>query len=220
MSANGTSNRVSTLTIRPALLADVPAITSIFNHYVQRSVQTFQTTPFPESEFLSRFHKIKEQDLPFLVASLSPLSPDQDVPLHDGTVIGYAYFSGFRYPMGAYAHTVELSIFLHPDHRMRGVGTALMNWILDIIRTHKPRPKQGISMPDASGTPAKPDGVPEPEGIREILCIMSVDVEAPKQGMELVKWYKKWGFKEVGDLKGVGWKFNRWIDVKILQLRL
>jgi len=35
-----------------------------------------------------------------------------------------------------------------------------------------------------------------------------------------IKFHKKLGFEEVGHLKEVGYKFNRWLDLKFFQLRL
>jgi phosphinothricin acetyltransferase len=35
-----------------------------------------------------------------------------------------------------------------------------------------------------------------------------------------IRLHEQFGFKEVGHFKEVGWKFNRWLDLKFMQLIL
>lgn len=46
-----------------------------------------------------------------------------------GELIGFATFGAFR-PYPAYEHTVEHSVYVHRDHRGRGVGTILLRRLI------------------------------------------------------------------------------------------
>ncbi|WP_327290409.1 GNAT family N-acetyltransferase [Streptomyces sp. NBC_01198] len=103
--------------IRPAVPADLAAVTEIFAHYVSQTVITFEQTPPTVAEWQRRLHDLADRGLPFLVADL------------DGDVAGYAYAGPWR-PKPAYRHTVENSIYLAPDQTGRGLGGALLGALL------------------------------------------------------------------------------------------
>lgn len=176
--------------------SDISQITGIVNHYIHSSVATFRTETLPESAILENYVSLRGQGLPYIVAVAS------DSP----AIIGYAYASGYRMPSHkAYCHTVEITVFVHPEHLTRGVGSSLMNDLLSKLRN-----------------PASLHGwaVSEAPPISEVLCIMALDVAGREGGYGLRDWYIRWGFEEVGRLKRVGFKFGIWIDTLILQLSL
>jgi L-amino acid N-acyltransferase YncA len=139
--------------------------------------------------------------MPYLVAVDS-----QDESL----VLGYCYAGEFRPNMYAYDHTAELSIFIHPDHQKRGAGSALIQALLEELRTKK-SPKRDHE--EVRHEPQKRE-------IRNLLAIMSVDEEGWNGRDGLRDWYRRWGFKEKGRMEKVGWKLGRWVDVAIMQLKL
>lgn len=100
--------------------------------------------------------------------------------------------------MLGYGHTVEMTIFVAPGYTDQGIGSMMMRQILYILRKAKHHSKEA----------GHENGAQEFE-IRNVLAIMSVDDLTPKKGLELRNWYMKWGFEEVGRLKGVGFKFGR-----------
>ena len=53
--------------------------------------------------------------------------------VEDGDITGYASLSEYR-QKEAYKTTVELSIYVSPNHRKKGVGRALMAHILEIAK--------------------------------------------------------------------------------------
>lgn len=100
--------------IRPAQLQDAAAIAEIYAHYVLESTATFETEPPDEAEMTSRMEKVFEGGYPWLVALAE-----------DGSVGGYAYASRFH-PREGYLYSCETSIYVRPDSKRRGVGTALI----------------------------------------------------------------------------------------------
>jgi phosphinothricin acetyltransferase len=174
--------------IRPATQRDVPSINAILAHYALNTVMTFATEAQPDSVLSAKLDNIMlENHLPFFVAttrSLPSTSVSHDAtPDFSGEVIGICYVSPYKPQRLAYSHTGELSLFIHHDHQGRGIGSALLRTVL--TATHGTR-------------------------IRELLSVMAVDEKGKGNGLALRDYYKRWGFREVGTLEKVGFKFDRW----------
>lgn len=104
--------------IRPATDADVPAIASIYSHYVTASTATFELDPPSESEMANRIAAVQSQGLPYLVAE------------HSQAIVGYAYAGPYR-PRPAYRFTVEDSIYLAPGVTGQGIGSLLLGAVIE-----------------------------------------------------------------------------------------
>ena len=105
------------LTIRPAALGDLPAITAIYAHAVSTGTATFELDPPDASEMTRRYRVLVDSNSPYLVATLG------------GDVAGYAYAGSYR-PRPAYRFTVEDSIYLAPQNQQRGIGTKLLRELI------------------------------------------------------------------------------------------
>jgi L-amino acid N-acyltransferase YncA len=176
------------ITIRSAELADIDQVRSIFEYYVVNTVLSFVIQKPPEEYVRSRYEASKQRQLPYLVA----------VDSEAGKVVGYAYASSFRGFMLGYGHTVEMTIFCHPDRRGQGTGNLLMKAILGELRQTK----------HLSHEVGYEENVVEFD-VKNVLAIMAIDESGPKGGLALRDWYLRYGFEEVGRLKGVGWKLGR-----------
>src|ERR1700733_6775951 len=104
------------VTLRSATQSDIPAIKVIHSYYVLNTLITLAIVPSTDDELLSKYKFITSQGLPYIVA----------VDASANSAIGYAYVTGFRGFKGGYKHTVELSLFCHPEWRGQGVGTLLL----------------------------------------------------------------------------------------------
>ncbi|MER7610323.1 GNAT family N-acetyltransferase [Nonomuraea wenchangensis] len=104
--------------IRPAVPADLAAVTAINAHYVANTVITFEETPPTVTDWQARLADLTARGFPFLVADVG------------GEVAGYAYAGPWR-PKPAYRHTVEDSIYLAPGHSGRGLGGALLGALIE-----------------------------------------------------------------------------------------
>ena len=103
--------------IRPAIAADLPAITEIYEHAVLYGTATFELIPPDLAEMTRRFGVLMEGGFPYLVAAL------------EGGVVGYAYAGAYR-PRPAYRFTVENSVYLRPAIHRRGIGLQLMQRLI------------------------------------------------------------------------------------------
>lgn len=104
--------------IGPASVEDAASIAEIYGHYVVNSTATFETEPPDAEEVASRIRKVYESGHPWLVARDG-----------DGAVLGYAYASRFH-PREGYKYSCETSIYVHPNAKGRGIGTALLSTLL------------------------------------------------------------------------------------------
>jgi phosphinothricin acetyltransferase len=104
---------MTTLSIRPASPADIPAITAIYAHAVLHGTASWEIDPPGDDEMLRRHEAILAGGYPYLAAESG------------GVLVGYAYASAYR-PRPAYRATVENSIYLAPSAQGLGVGSALL----------------------------------------------------------------------------------------------
>lgn len=174
--------------VRPAERADLDQVQAIFEHYVFNTVNTFLVQKPPADYTSSKFDGVRKRNLPYLVA----------VDQARDTVVGYSYASGFRGSLG-YGHSVEISVFCHPDYKSRGIGSKLMARLLEELKHAR----------HVTCEEGHEDNATEFQ-VRKLIAIMAVDDEAPNGGLALRDWYiNKWGFEDVGRLKGVGCKKGR-----------
>ena len=104
---------MSSLLVRDATAADLPAVAGIYTYYVVRTTMTFNTEVYTPRQWTERFERdVLHGPYHLLVAEL------------DGVVRGYVETQRFR-PKPAYARSLELSVYVDPDSRGLGAGGAL-----------------------------------------------------------------------------------------------
>jgi phosphinothricin acetyltransferase len=108
---------MSSLEIRPTVVADLPAITEIYEHAVRFGTATFELDPPDLAEMTRRFESVVDGGFPYFVAALA------------GRVAGYAYAAPYRL-RPAYRFTVEDSVYLQPASHRRGIGRQLLQRLI------------------------------------------------------------------------------------------
>lgn len=124
--------------VRSAGDADLGALTSIYNHYIETTAITFDLQPYSverrRSEWFEHYADHGRHRL--LVAE------------EDGRVCGYACSSTFR-PKGAYDPSVEVSVYLAPDATGRGLGLQLYEALFAALQSEDVhRCYAGITIPN------------------------------------------------------------------------
>jgi phosphinothricin acetyltransferase len=125
------------LTIRAGERRDLPALTELYNHYIEHSVATFDVAPYIVEERIEWFEHYRLTGPHRLL-----------VGERDGELAGYVSSGTFR-PKAAYGRSVETSVYLHPDAGGRGDGRRLYEAlfaVLDDEPVH--RAYAGISLPN------------------------------------------------------------------------
>lgn len=106
--------------IRAAKDTDIEALTNIYNDAIINTTATFDLEPKTVEERQVWFDAHTGRH-PLIVAEVKDL------------VVGYASLSTYR-EKEAYIETVELSIYVHGDYRLQGIGKALMKSILEMAK--------------------------------------------------------------------------------------
>ncbi len=104
--------------IRYAQAADLGAILDIYNDAILNTASVYYYKPHTIEDRLSWYERKVRDGFPVLVFE------------ENNHVIGFATFGPFRV-RPAYKYTVEHSVYVHKDHRRKGVGTRLM---MDLIK--------------------------------------------------------------------------------------
>jgi len=106
--------------IRLAERNDASEIAEIYRPFCEDSCVSFETEAPDAAEMASRIDKIRAR-FPWLVCE------------RDGIVAGYAYASPHR-ERAAYRWAVEVTVYVHPGHREKGVGRQLYHELFARLR--------------------------------------------------------------------------------------
>ncbi|MFQ5411680.1 MAG: GNAT family N-acetyltransferase [Phycisphaerae bacterium] len=108
------------LTIRPVSTVDLAAVAEIYNHYVLKSVCTFDTQP-EGSDYWN--HWLAEHTPPFPAI----------VAVRNRNLVGWGCLSKWNNRC-AYRLTAENSVYVKPDCHRQGIGHALLAELIDRAR--------------------------------------------------------------------------------------
>lgn len=98
--------------IREATERDAEAITKIYNHYILKTVTTFEEAEVTVGDFRERINDIQQSGFSWLVA------------IENEQVIGFAYSSKWN-NRAAYRKTAEVSVYISHTSKFKGWGTKL-----------------------------------------------------------------------------------------------
>ena len=107
-----------------------------------------------------------------------------------GSLCGYAYTGPFNERSG-YKFTREDSVYLHPDYCGKGLGRQLLQKLFETLKA------------TSSAT--------------QVVAKMSILPEQAVEDLPSCRLHMSIGFKAAGRLSKDGYKFDKWIDVVLLQ---
>jgi phosphinothricin acetyltransferase len=107
--------------MRVATEKDLPAIVAIYNSTVPTRQSTADTTEVSVVSRLEWFRQHVPDKRPLLVHE------------QDGRVVAWVSFQSF-YGRPAYDHTAEISIYISPEQRGKGLGQVLLAQALDMTQ--------------------------------------------------------------------------------------
>ena len=105
--------------IRDAMVEDVASLLGIYRPFVTDTTVSFELEPPSAEEFAERI-RIAQLKWAWLVAE------------EQGQIAGYAYASSFR-TRAAYRWSCEVSAYLAPAFRGRGIARALYERLIDVL---------------------------------------------------------------------------------------
>jgi len=131
-------DREPATTIRAAEPPDAAGIAAIYNHYVERSIVTFEEEPVSDAEMARRIEDVRADSLPWLVAE------------EKGEVLGYASSRPWK-PRRGYRFSAEVTVYAEHGSAGRGIGTALYEHLLPALRARGIHAAMGgIALPNAA----------------------------------------------------------------------
>jgi len=114
---------METIAVRLAVLDDAEAIRAIYNREVTETTVTFDLVP----------RTLAEQEA--WLTARTGAHPAIVAVDGDGSVIGFGSLSAYR-DRPAYNTTVEDSVYVHGDHRGRGVGRLVLRELIRVGTAH------------------------------------------------------------------------------------
>lgn len=151
------------------------AILDILNEAIVNSTALYDYQPRPPSSMVTWFKAKHDGGFPVL-----------GVENADGRLMAFGSYGTFRgWP--AYKYTVEHSVYVHKDHRGRGLGRTVLQALIASARQHD-------------------------------MHAMIGGIDATNTGS--IALHERLGFRHVGTLPQVGFKFGRWLDLAFYQLLL
>ena len=111
--------------IRPAQIQDLEQMLNIYNAEILNGTATWNDREKSLDDFHHWFKNLITQQFPLFVAE----------DLESKRIAGYADYSLFRQIHG-FKHTVEHSVFIHPDFTRQGLGKALMLKLIEHAKQH------------------------------------------------------------------------------------
>lgn len=107
------------ITVRDAVEADLPAIIDIYNHSIPSGLSTADTHPISVEDRRPWFRQFSSHKRPIWVAE------------RDENIVGCIYITSFYGGRPAYDKTAEVSLYLAQKEQGQGLGTLLMQRMID-----------------------------------------------------------------------------------------
>ena len=107
--------------MRSVSYQDAEQVAAIYNYYVEHTIVTFEEETVSSAEITKRIDKVLALNLPWIVVE------------EQGVILGYAY-AGKWQERSAYRFSVETTVYLAPDARGRGLGTALYQELIEQLK--------------------------------------------------------------------------------------
>ena len=166
------------ITLRPVTESDAAELLAIYGPYIENTAITFEYEIPSTEAFAERIRGITA-GFPYIAA------------VKDGRIIGYAYAKAYH-ERAAYARTVELSIYLHPECKRCGTGRRLYNALAEVLRL------QGI--------------------LNMVVSITdSADKGDEHNTNDSINFHTRMGFSLIGTMNRCGYKFGKWYNVVYME---
>ncbi|KAK4983950.1 hypothetical protein LTR50_006902 [Elasticomyces elasticus] len=202
--------------IRSAVPADMTQICAIYNHYVTFSVCCPEIIPRSVQDMHRRLRDIKENKLPYLVAVQRGGRSEAKNLAGEGHVlpdriVGFAFADDFNSRTGMYRFAAEVEVYTHKDFYLKGVARCLMDKMMRLLDPDYPSRGGYDCLGDLERGPSR--------RLTSILCNIPYDAGDRTRITWLNKWMTRMGFEQVGDIKNLGIKEGKNVNLAIFQAK-
>ena len=165
---------MSNIITREATAHDLPQLLEIYNHVIANTTAVYSYDPHTLEMRKTWFEDRKKNNFPVFVTE------------EDGVINGFASYGSFR-AWPAYRYTIENSVYVHHEHRGKGIAKILLALLINDAKAKK-------------------------------YHAMIAGIDSTNEVS--IKLHQQFGFVEVAHFKEVGYKFDKWLDLKFLELIL
>nr|WP_294937088.1 GNAT family N-acetyltransferase [uncultured Flavobacterium sp.] len=109
------------ISIRQATAEDIPQVLEIINHEIIHSTSIWEYDIRTLEQQMAIFDDKKAKDFPFIVAE------------KNGMIVGFGTYGPFRFKIG-YKFTVEHSVYIHKDFIGNGIGSTILNELIELAK--------------------------------------------------------------------------------------
>lgn len=158
--------------------------------------------------FKKYLEKLDSRNLPFLVALPVDAHPEDTPNPKEERILGYIYLAPYGSEgLGiAFASTVELFVYVHPEYTGLGIGTCLMYGMLADLNTMPYWPHTAVEE-HLNGETSE---ITYAE-VKNVVVSIPMDPDDEEEGHVLAAWFvSKFGFQLTGTLHKVCFKLGKW----------
>jgi L-amino acid N-acyltransferase YncA len=193
--------------LRSAYPGDIVQMTDLYNHYVTNTIHCPEFNPRTTQNLVNRLADILTNGLPWIVA----VDRSKYTGLYSSWVthipekiVGLAYADDFCHPGSMYRYTVELDIFVHPDYCNKGIGSCLMDKMLNLmdIEYQARAGYEWTAKADVSGSVGS-------RVVKTVICQVPYDAGDGTDILWTTKFLRRFGFKKAGDIQCMGFKCDK-----------
>ncbi|MCJ1437451.1 hypothetical protein MMC27_006838 [Xylographa pallens] len=225
--------------IRPAQLSDIPQIKHLYNYYVLNTVHALELEVTDDSEWQNRLQGAEDENLAFLVAVLKaakkygpgagegrrgkrvgrggfarrngftrPENNQRDFASE--TIVGFSFAEDHAGMHTMFQHTVELQLFVDPNHYRNGIGKTLMDRMMTSLDK---------SYMMEAATDFVDDGkmcydIGGARDVHKILVTVGFHFGDEKEFEWRKSWLEqKWEFDHIGTMNCLGKKFGKGVNI-------
>ncbi|KAF3043549.1 hypothetical protein E8E11_005770 [Didymella keratinophila] len=203
----------SNIYLRPVGPADIPGITTIYNHYVKDTVHACELEEQTEAQIRVWIDGIVQSGLPCIVA-VSRRNQRKGLQGYVmEPIVGFTYLSDLADSSGMYRFSYELETYVHPGYLQQGIGKCLLDQIVFMCNTgyHQRGGYQYVceSQYLKNG---------HSRTIKTILANVHYEKGKDEETEWVTNYLGDFGFKKVGRLSQVGHKAGKVVNKIIFQM--
>lgn len=199
--------------LRNATNDDTQAMLELYNWYIENTATATELEPLDRGEMIDRVRGSRDEELPVIIAVLR--NPDRQ---HKGRrnhlglekLVGFALATDHANKKSAMKDFVEGEVFVHPDHRGMGIGSCLLDKLLNITDISHNTREGYLFHTDPVSPVSHARG-----GYRKTVAMLITHFHYEEDTAEYLfvkNFMNKFGFVEQGYFRGNAIKNNKWLN--------
>ncbi|PGG97240.1 hypothetical protein GX51_07439 [Blastomyces parvus] len=203
------------LYLRPIETKDLPRLLKLFNSYIQNTVRCVDLEPLSLDSLQERIAECERERFPALVAVEQKPRLGHALNGEEEEIFGYILACDFSGPATINRYTAELELFVDPKYCRLGVGSCLVDKLLEICDRDY-CPNQGYHF-DCAAAQADVYRAGRNRQVARLVFILHHVADNDGDYQWAKEWLEnKFGFQEQALLKGTGFKEGKWLNSSYL----